>query len=84
MDGQLILGIKGTMSVVEINILRLRLLAGMEVKGDERRVAVAGKIEQLEYEVRRSFEQYNEADPRNRLVAAELERRWEGRGAHAV
>jgi len=34
------------------------------------------KIKQLEYEARRAFEQYNEVDPRNRLVAAELERRW--------
>ena len=32
MDDQLILGIKGTMSVVELNILRMRLLAGMEEK----------------------------------------------------
>ena len=34
------------------------------------------KIKQLEYEASRTFEQYNEVDPRNRLVAAELERRW--------
>jgi hypothetical protein len=33
-------------------------------------------VEQLEYETGRAFEQYNEVDPRNRLVAAELERRW--------
>ena len=32
MDDQLILGIKGTMSVVELNVLRMRLLAGMEEK----------------------------------------------------
>jgi len=34
------------------------------------------KIKQLEYENSRAFEQYNEVDPRNRLVAAELESRW--------
>ncbi|MBA7514733.1 hypothetical protein ES705_06767 [subsurface metagenome] len=34
------------------------------------------KIEQLEYEATRAFEQYDEVDPRNRLVASELERRW--------
>jgi len=33
-------------------------------------------IEQLEYDAARAFEQYNEVDPRNRLVASELERRW--------
>ena len=30
----------------------------------------------MEYEAKRAFEQYNEVDPRNRLVAQELERRW--------
>jgi hypothetical protein len=34
------------------------------------------QVQQLEYEVQRAFEQYNEVDPRNRLVAAELEHRW--------
>jgi len=34
------------------------------------------KIAQLDYEVKRSFEQYNSVDPRNRLVASELEERW--------
>lgn len=43
---------------------------------DERRGAMAREVEQLEYEARRAFEQYNEVDARNRLVALELERRW--------
>ena len=43
---------------------------------DDRRRALARQHQQLEYEARRAFEQYDEADPRNRLVAAELERRW--------
>jgi DNA invertase Pin-like site-specific DNA recombinase len=34
------------------------------------------KVGQLEYEASRAFEQYNQVDPRNRLVASELERRW--------
>ena len=34
------------------------------------------RAEQLRYEARRASEQYNEADPKNRLVTAELERRW--------
>ena len=34
------------------------------------------RLEQLRYEAGRAFEQYNETDPKNRLVAAELERRW--------
>jgi hypothetical protein len=38
--------------------------------------SVRQKVQQLEYEATRAFEQYNEVDPRNRLVAAELENRW--------
>jgi DNA invertase Pin-like site-specific DNA recombinase len=43
--------------------------------GDEARL-LAQKLKQVEYEERRAFEQYNEVDPRNRLVAQELEKRW--------
>ena len=38
--------------------------------------ALTKQLQQLEYESERAFEQYDEVDPRNRLVAAELERRW--------
>ncbi len=43
---------------------------------DERREALALQLKQLQYEATRAFEQYDEADPRNRLVASELEARW--------
>lgn len=43
---------------------------------DERVLALRRRLEQLEYEATRAREQYDEVDPRNRLVAAELERRW--------
>lgn len=46
---------------------------------DDRREALQRQLEQLEYDTARAFEQYNEVDPRNRLVAAELERRWNGK-----
>ncbi len=42
----------------------------------EQRQALRRQLDQLEYETRRAFEQYNEVDPRHRLVAAELEGRW--------
>lgn len=45
-------------------------------KDGDRVKAFEQKIKELEYEAGRAFEQYNEVDPRNRLVAAELERRW--------
>lgn len=40
------------------------------------RATLASKLEQLEYEARKAFEQYDAVDARNRLVACELERRW--------
>src|SRR5580692_10083573 len=40
------------------------------------RAALARKLEALEYEAQRAFEQYDVVDARNRLAAAELERRW--------
>jgi DNA invertase Pin-like site-specific DNA recombinase len=39
-------------------------------------VALSTKLEQLDYEARKAFEQYDAVDARNRLVAGELERRW--------
>jgi DNA invertase Pin-like site-specific DNA recombinase len=44
-------------------------------KGDQR-CALDRQLEECEYQAARAFEQYNQADPRHRLVAAELERRW--------
>jgi len=42
----------------------------------EQRQAMARQLEQVQYEAKRAFEQYDEVDPRNRLAAEELERRW--------
>lgn len=44
---------------------------------DVERVAVLRRqVETLTYQSQRAFEQYNEVDARNRLVASELEKRW--------
>jgi hypothetical protein len=40
------------------------------------RAALSRKPQALEYEAQRAFEQYDVVDARNRLAAAELERRW--------
>jgi hypothetical protein len=40
------------------------------------RASLSSKLEQLEYEAKKAFEQYDAVDARNRLVAGELERRW--------
>ena len=43
---------------------------------NRRHSALANQLEQLRYEAQRAFEQYDQVDPRNRLVAAGLEQRW--------
>lgn len=48
----------------------------LRTKDQSRRDALGRQMEQAEYEAQRAFEQYNTVDARNRLVAAELERRW--------
>jgi DNA invertase Pin-like site-specific DNA recombinase len=49
---------------------------GIKHREHEQRHTLEQKLAQLQYEAQRAFEQYNEVDPRHRLVAAELERRW--------
>ena len=43
---------------------------------EEPRTALSLQLKQAQYEAARAFEQYNEVDPRNRLVAIDLESRW--------
>jgi DNA invertase Pin-like site-specific DNA recombinase len=54
----------------------LEAVEGLKQREHEQRHTLEHKLEQLHYEAQRAFEQYNEVDPRHRLVAAELERRW--------
>lgn len=54
----------------------LKAVDDLDSTEDERQQLLSRQQEQLEWEAQRAFEQYNEVDPRNRLVAAELERRW--------
>ena len=54
----------------------LRAMNDLNSKVDSKSALLRQQVQQLEYEERRAFEQYNEVDARNRLVAAELERRW--------
>lgn len=43
---------------------------------NDEQTALMRQAEELKYQARRAFEQYNEVDPRHRLVAEDLERRW--------
>lgn len=54
----------------------LKFLEDKFQKNDGKYKVIKKQLVQLEYEAKRAFEQYNEADPRNRLVAVELETRW--------
>ena len=54
----------------------LRALEELSAGNVAQRVALSSKLQQLTYEARKAFEQYDAVDARNRLVADELERRW--------
>ena len=54
----------------------LRALEELSTGDAAQRIALSSKLEQLEYEAKKAFEQYDAVDARNRLVADELERRW--------
>src|SRR6267378_3188333 len=54
----------------------LRALEELSAGDTAQCIALASKLEQLEYEARKAFEQYDAVDARNRLAAGELEHRW--------
>src|SRR6266850_6137548 len=54
----------------------LRAIEELSAGDAAQRAALSSKLEQLEYEAKKAFEQYDAVDARNRLVASELERRW--------
>jgi len=57
----------------------LRALEELSVGGNAQRAALSRQLEQLVYEAKKAFEQYDAVDARNRLAASELERRWNGK-----
>ena len=54
----------------------IETIESLESASDERVQQKALALEQARYEVTRARRQYDAVDPSNRLVAAELERRW--------
>lgn len=54
----------------------IEAISTLQDAGDERVRHKALELEQARYEVTRARRQYDAVDPANRLVAAELERRW--------
>src|SRR5207302_9862098 len=54
----------------------MRALEELSVRGSAQRAALSSKLEQLAYDAKKAFEQYDAVDAPNRLAASELERRW--------
>lgn len=54
----------------------LKAIEELSAGDTAQRAALSSKLEQLEYEAKKAFEQYDAVDARNRLAAAELEHRW--------
>jgi DNA invertase Pin-like site-specific DNA recombinase len=83
LNDRLLLGLKGTMSEFELGILRqraqeasLQVLNGSQAEQDQKRRSPEMALERTRYEADRSRRQYDAVDPADRLVAAELEARW--------
>ncbi len=54
----------------------IELIKGSQAEGDLKRRSLELALEKARYEADRAHRQYNAVDPANRLVAAELEKRW--------
>ena len=54
----------------------LKAIESVNSEVDGQSAVFEKQLQQLEYEAQRAFEQYNAVDARHRLVAGELERRW--------
>ena len=54
----------------------LKAIESVNSEVDTKCAVFEKQLQQVEYEAGRAFEQYNAVDARNRLVATELERRW--------
>jgi hypothetical protein len=57
----------------------LTAMKNLERKQSEKRLQLENALEQARFEAARAYRQYDPSDPENRLVTAELERRWNER-----
>lgn len=56
----------------------VQLSQSVQMEGDEKRKALALALERARYEAQRARRQFDAVEPENRLVASELESRWNG------
>jgi DNA invertase Pin-like site-specific DNA recombinase len=75
-DAHVVQAFLQALSPVELDLYG-RAVAALRQEEEQARQAQQQQVERLRYQARLAERQYNQADPDNRLVAAELERRWE-------
>ena len=75
MDKQLSEHILKTISPLTLEA-SLQAAQSYETAQRETTQALRLQIQQVEYEAARAFEQYDQADPKHRLVTSQLESRW--------
>ena len=76
-DGTVLGAFFEALSPVELDLYE-EAMAGREKMKDEAQHARQQQLERLRYQAELARRRFERADPDNRLVAAELERRWEG------
>lgn len=75
-DAQVIKAFFQALSPIELDLYQ-RALAEQQQIADQARQAQQQQIERLRYQANLAERQFNRVDPDNRLVASELEARWE-------
>jgi DNA invertase Pin-like site-specific DNA recombinase len=75
-DAAVVAAFFSALAPAELDLLE-DVLAAQRAEYDQRAQQYADQIKRAEYEARLAQRQYQAVDPENRLVAAELERRWE-------
>ena len=75
-DAHVVRSFLDALSAVELDLYG-KAVAALHRDAEQIQQAQRQQIERLRYQAQLTERQYNQADPDNRLVAAELERRWE-------
>jgi DNA invertase Pin-like site-specific DNA recombinase len=75
-DAHVVAAFLQALSPVELDLYG-KAVAALRQEEEQVRQAQQQQVERLRYQARLAERQYHQTDPDNRLVAAELERRWE-------
>jgi|SRR5215468_910104 len=76
MDAHVVAAFLAALSPVELDLYE-RAVAALQQDDERVRCAQQQQLQRLRYQARLAERQFNQADPDNRLVTAELEKRWE-------